>query len=81
MALQPRYRGCMTAKAVTFRLPEDLHERLRREAFETRRPMNELVIEALAARYSLLESGGSIVHVDSDPRNNDLANLLVWGKP
>jgi len=43
--------------------------------------MNELVIEALAARYSLLESGGSIVHVDSDPRNNDLANLLVWGKP
>ena len=36
---------------MSVRLPDDMHERLRREAFEQRRPMNELVAEALAARF------------------------------
>lgn len=58
-------------QAITFRLPEDLYEHLRHEAFETRRPMNELVAEAIAARYSVLRRGGAIAHIDGDPHNND----------
>jgi len=34
-------------QALTVRLPEPLHERLRRAAFETRVPMNQIVITAI----------------------------------
>jgi predicted transcriptional regulator len=34
---------------MTTRLPDDLYEWLRREAFETREPQNAIVIQALEA--------------------------------
>jgi predicted HicB family RNase H-like nuclease len=34
-------------QAMTLRLPDEVHEALRREAFESRRSMNAVVIEAL----------------------------------
>lgn len=34
-------------QAMTLRLPDDVHEALRREAYESRRSMNAVVIEAL----------------------------------
>jgi predicted HicB family RNase H-like nuclease len=39
----------MTAEPhqMTVRLPEPVYERLRREAFERRVPMNEIIVEAL----------------------------------
>jgi len=70
----------MDYQAITFRIPKDLYERLRREAFEQRRAMNEIVAETLAARYSILERGGTIAHVDGDPSNNDPDNLIVWAE-
>jgi hypothetical protein len=71
----------MEFQAITFRLPAGLYEKLRAEAFETRRPMNELVAEAVAARISLYDNGGGIVHVDGNSRNNDPENLDVWERP
>lgn len=35
--------------ALTMRLPDDLHEWLRREAFETRESQNAIVVQALEA--------------------------------
>ncbi len=35
----------------TVRMPSWLHDEFRREAFETRRPLNELLVEALTKRY------------------------------
>jgi hypothetical protein len=70
----------MENQAVTFRLPKALYESLRQEAFETRRSMNELVAEAIAARITLIENGGGIDHLDGNPRNNDPENLDVWEK-
>lgn len=49
----------MESKAVTFRLPLDTYEKLRREAFERRVPMNELVVEGIQLRLAdptMLES-------------------------
>ena len=37
----------MDPQPITFRLPEELYEWLRREAFETREPMNMIVVTAL----------------------------------
>jgi hypothetical protein len=37
----------METQPVTFRLPEDLYEWLRREAFDAREPMNAIVVTAL----------------------------------
>jgi len=37
---------------MTVRFPRDVYENLRREAYVTRRPMNELVTESVAARYT-----------------------------
>jgi transcriptional regulator of met regulon len=37
-------------QAITVRLPVAVYEDLRREAYETRRPMNELVTESLRGR-------------------------------
>ena len=68
----------MEQQAITFRIPKDLYERLRREAFEERRTMNEIVSETLGARYALLDRGGAIDHADGDPKNNDPNNLTVW---
>jgi len=48
---------------MTVRLPDDVHENLRREAFKTRRPMNELVSESLSARYVTAEQYGDICDV------------------
>jgi hypothetical protein len=40
----------MEQQAITFRLPGELYEWLRREAFETREAMNSIVIAALEDR-------------------------------
>ena len=48
---------------MTVRLPDDVYEHLRREAFETRRPMNELVTESLGARHVTAEQYGDICDV------------------
>ena len=37
-------------KAITIRLPEDVYEDLRREAFEKRTSMNALIVDALRAK-------------------------------
>jgi hypothetical protein len=67
---------------ITFRLPADLYEWLRREAFETREPMNTIAVEALAAeRGRRGGSGREVVHRDGDPRNNDPANLELKEGP
>ncbi len=41
----------MDEKAMTLRLPEALYERLRKEAFDQRVPMSEIVRDALSARF------------------------------
>jgi predicted transcriptional regulator len=46
----------MEQQAITFRLPADLYERLRRLAFELRIPMNTIVAEAAAERVARLEA-------------------------
>jgi len=38
----------VTTQAITVRLPIDLYERLRREAYETRQPMNTIITEGLS---------------------------------
>jgi hypothetical protein len=65
----------METRAITFRLPLDVYENLRREAFVTRRPMNELVTESVAARYAGRHK--VIHHIDGNPGNNDPANLRL----
>lgn len=35
-------------QAITIRLPRPLHDQLRRRAFETRKPMSQIVIAAIA---------------------------------
>ena len=47
-------------QAMTVRLSAGLYEKLRREAFEMRKSMNELVIESLTTRYA----GGVTVRAD-----------------
>jgi hypothetical protein len=37
----------MDPQPITFRLPEELYEWLRRESFETRQAMNTIVVTAL----------------------------------
>jgi hypothetical protein len=65
----------METRAITFRLPLDVYENLRREAFVTRRPMNELVTESVAARYAGKRK--VVHHIDGDTGNNDPANLVL----
>jgi predicted transcriptional regulator len=43
-------------QAMSIRLPRDLHEWLRRQAFETRTAMNAIVAEALSEYRSLRTS-------------------------
>ncbi len=35
-------------QAMTLRLPRPVHEQLRRLAFETRKPMNDIAVEAIS---------------------------------
>lgn len=44
----------MEVQAITARLPADLYESLRRTAFERRKPMNVILIEAAAAHLALI---------------------------
>jgi hypothetical protein len=63
---------------MTVRLPGELYEWLRREAFETREPMSVIIIAAISEyRARASARGGEIHHADGDPRNNDLGNLEV----
>jgi predicted DNA-binding protein len=39
-------------QALTVRLPKPVHEKLRRVAFETRKPMNEIVVTAVEKELS-----------------------------
>ena len=39
-----------TVQAITIRLPEDVYEDLRREAFDGRTSMNAIIVEALRNR-------------------------------
>ena len=56
--LPPRYRGTMTdAQAITVRLPGDVYEALRLEAFEKRTSQSAIITEAVAARLGLRPTG------------------------
>ena len=58
------------------RLPADLHEWLRREAFDLREPMNSIVVAALEERRARNGARGRwVFHKDGDPLNNDPSNL------
>ncbi len=46
----------MKTQAFTVRLPADLHEQLRREAFESRTTQNGIVIEAIQEHLATLWS-------------------------
>ena len=61
-------------QAMTIRFPADVYENLRREAFVTKRAMNELVVESVAARYA---GKRKVVHHIDGTRNNDPSNLRL----
>lgn len=46
-----RYDGYMDEPAMTIRLPRDLYEKLRLEAFQRRIPMAQVIRDALAAHF------------------------------
>jgi hypothetical protein len=46
-------------KALSVRLPDGVHERLRREAFEQRVSMNDIVTEALGQRFDVWDRDDS----------------------
>jgi predicted DNA-binding protein len=46
----------MDERAITFRLPEELHERLRRVAFDLRVSMNSIITEGTERRVAELEA-------------------------
>lgn len=46
-------------QAMTVRIPRPLHERLRRLAFETREPMNQIVIAAINAEIERRQGNGT----------------------
>jgi hypothetical protein len=63
---------------MTARLPADLHEWLRREAFELRAPMNSIVVAALEERRARNGMRGRwVYHKDGDPLNSDPGNLEI----
>lgn len=65
-------------QALTMRLPKDLYEQLRREAFDERTSQNAIVVEALTAHFARRAARGLVVHhIDGDPSNNDPANLQI----
>lgn len=49
---QPRYHDTiMDTQAITIRLPADIYEKLRRDAFDQRTSMNAIINEELTSRY------------------------------
>lgn len=54
--MQPRYHEVMETQATTVRLPVELHELLRREAFEKRTSQAAIITEALSQRYGVTVS-------------------------
>ena len=68
----------MDTQPMSVRFRPDLHERLRRVAFDRRESMNEIVNDAVEAWLRILEVRGKEVHhKDGDPRNNDPSNLEI----
>lgn len=57
----------MNQMTTTVRLPEDLYEALRRRAFEERRPVAELIREALRQFVNLPRKPSSLPELESDP--------------
>ena len=49
----------MDPQPITFRLPEELYEWLRREAFDTREPMNTIVVTALLELQARRQPGAT----------------------
>ena len=61
---------------LSVRLPVDLHEWLRHEAFDLREPMNGIIVAALEDRRARSGMRGRwVFHKDGDPFNNDPSNL------
>jgi hypothetical protein len=77
----PRHRATvvyMDTIPATYRLPADLHEWLRLEAFNTRVPMNAIVVAALKERRARSGTRGRwVYHEDGKLLNLDPANLEV----
>jgi len=64
------------------RIPPDLYEWLRHEAFELREPMNAIVVAALEERRARSGTRGRwVFHKDGDPANNDPGNLELRERP
>ncbi len=63
---------------MSLRLPADLHEWLRREAFDLREPMNGIIVDALEERRARSSLRGRwVFHKDGDLLNNDPSNLQL----
>lgn len=58
----------METQAMTVRLPQELYERLRREAFEKRVSQNSIIIDAIEKR---LENDGK----DPEPPSCDITSV------
>lgn len=61
------YNSGMNQMTTTVRLPEDLYEALRRRAFEERRPVAELIREALRRFVDLPREPSPLPELESDP--------------
>jgi hypothetical protein len=69
-------------QAMSVRLPADLYEWLRLEAFNTREPMSTIIIAALEERRARSGMRGKwVFHKDGDPRNLDPSNLELRERP
>lgn len=55
-------------QAMTLRLPDEVHEALRKEAFESRRSMNAVILDALAREklHQLMDANFQLVYRVSD---------------
>lgn len=65
-----------TLERTTLRIPTDLHNALRTEAFKTRRSMQKIITEQLEKRYAGQPLFfGSVpdlrVHIDADPSEHE----------
>lgn len=48
--MTPQPAADQPVKPITIRLPEDVYEKLRREAFDKRTSMNALIVEAIRTK-------------------------------
>jgi hypothetical protein len=48
--MSPRAGAAEPVQAITIRLPEDVYEDLRKEAFDKRTSINALIVEAVKSR-------------------------------